>query len=274
MFFILASVYAQEKRETINREFDFAADPSKVFIVNNINGFIKVEGYDGSKILLEAKQLFKAKTQADLDNLVKRVSLKDETYGDTLEVYVDGLCNCDCGNGRRYNWNSCNWKGDFNYDFTIKVPKSMNVALSTVNKGDIEVKNVLGSLKVNNINGAIYLDGVAGAANVRTINGDVKITYVSVPPKESEYYTLNGDLTVYLPSAMSSDMTFKSFNGKFYTDFDIAERLPPVAKLTNVESGKGTTYKIEERTAVRVGKGGVKLNFETFNGDIIVRKNQ
>lgn len=264
---------AQEKRETINKEFDFPAGPSKVFVLGNVNGFIKVEGYEGSKIIMEAKEVLKAHTQADLENLASRMSVKNEVYGDTLEVYIDGNCNCDCRHGRRYNWNSCDWDDDFNYDFTVKVPKNMNIVLSTVNHGDIDVKNVLGNFKVNNINGAIYLDGVAGYGKVKTINGDVKITYISAPTNTSDYYTLNGDLRVYLPAALSADMSFKSFNGEFYTDFGITERLPAVAKLTNGRS-HGTTYKIEERTVVRVGNGGVKLNFETFNGDIFILKNK
>ena len=107
-----------------------------------------------------------------------------------------------------------------------------------------------------------------------TINGDVEIKYKKNPTVGSRYYTLNGDLSVYYLPSLSADMSFKSFNGKFFTDFDIEERLP--AKLTKSErgNGKGMTDKIEERTAVRVGNGGLALDFETFNGDIFIRKNQ
>jgi len=264
--------FSQERKQTINKEFDFTPGPNKVFIVDNINGFVKVEGYDGSKVVMEAKELMKAKSQSALDYLVKNVQLGIEESKDTLQIYVDGTCNCNCGNHRRYNWNNCELEGDFLYDFTIKVPKGMNIWLSTVNNGDIEVKNVLGKLQISNINGAISLDGVAGGGKVKTINGDVKITYQSVPTQDSEYYTLNGDLTVFLPSSLSADMSFKSFNGEFYTNFDISERLPSFAQI-NQEDGHGTKYKIDEKTKIRVGKGGVNLDFETFNGDIFIKKN-
>jgi DUF4097 and DUF4098 domain-containing protein YvlB len=261
----------QERKQTINKEYEIAG-PGKVLRISNVNGFIKVEGYSGQKVVMEINENLKAKTQSSLDEMISKLTLGEEEYGDTLEVFVEGLCNCDCERGRRYNWNNCDVKGSFIYDFTVKVPQNLNLILSTVNKGDIEVKNVSGKMRANNVNGAIYLNDVREALQVRTINGDVEIHYTNLPKDNSEYYTLNGDLTVTYPPALSADMSFKSFNGDFYTNFAIKERLPAIA-TTSERGSRGTTYKINETTSVRVGNGGVKLDFETFNGDIFIKKN-
>ena len=272
--FCFASIAAngQERKQTINKEYDLAG-PAKVLRISNVNGFIKVEGYTGSKVTMEINESLKAKTQSSLEDMITKLSIGTEEYGDTLEIFVDGMCNCDCERGRRYNWNNCDFKGSFLYDFAVRVPQNLNVILSTVNKGDIEVKNVSGKIQANNVNGAIYLNDVREALKVRTINGDVEIHYTDLPKENSEYYTLNGDLTVTYPSALSADMSFKSFNGEFYTNFFIKERLPAIATTTE-RGAHGTTYKIDETTSVRVGNGGVKLDFETFNGDIFIKKNQ
>ena len=53
---------AQEFRETIKKELQFASSNSKnVLHVQNVNGSIAVEGYNGSTILGEVKKVIKAK---------------------------------------------------------------------------------------------------------------------------------------------------------------------------------------------------------------------
>lgn len=264
--------YGQERKQTINKEYALYGS-AKVLMISNVNGFIKVEGYDGQKVTMEINEHLKAKSSAALEEMISKIGIEEEEFGDTLEVYISTPCSCDCEKKSRYNWNNCNIRGKYNYDFTIKVPRELNLNLATVNDGDIKVNNVDGRIKANNINGAIFLEEIREAVYVHTINGDIEIEYASLPGQDSEYYTLNGDLTVYYPPTLSADMSFKSFNGDFYTNFNIEHKLPVLSMKTE-EGHRGTTYKINETTEVRVGSGGIHLDFETFNGDIFIRKGQ
>jgi DUF4097 and DUF4098 domain-containing protein YvlB len=134
------------------------------------------------------------------------------------------------------------------------------------------VNDVEGFMKVNNINGKITVINAKNANEIHTINGDVNINYVAMPPDNSKYYTLNGKLTVIFPSELSADCSFKSFNGEFYTDFENIEKLPSTITKTTKENEGGTVHKLYKGSAIRIGNGGKNLKFETFNGNIYIKK--
>lgn len=148
----------------------------------------------------------------------------------------------------------------------------MNLAVSTINNGDILVTNVNGFLKANNINGKITLKNIQAATDVRTINGDVTINYTTLPPDNAQYYTLNGNLNISYPVNFSADCEFKTFQGDFYTDFENVEKLPARVTKTVNETEKGTTHKLSKGSLIRIGSGGKNLKFETFNGNVYIKK--
>ena len=148
----------------------------------------------------------------------------------------------------------------------------MNLAVSTVNNGDILVTDVSGLMRVNNVNGKITVKNAQKANDIHTINGDVNINYTALPPDSAKYYTLNGNLTVIFPNNLSADCSFKSFNGDFYTDFEDVEKLPARVTKTINETDKGTTHKLSKGSMIRIGSGGKNLKFETFNGNIYIKK--
>ncbi len=154
----------------------------------------------------------------------------------------------------------------------VKVPYQLNLRVSTVNHGTVLVQDVTGPLQVGNVNGGITLRNVQGTTHARTVNGNVEATYVATPPGASSYHTINGQIRVHYPASLGADMHFKSMHGEFYTDFANAEMLPVQVTKNQEGRGGGTVYKLTKETAVRIGKGGPDLRFETLNGDVTVSK--
>ena len=148
----------------------------------------------------------------------------------------------------------------------------MNLDVSTVNDGNMEIKDVAGNLHVNNVNGSIAIKNAKGTTHAHTVNGAVEVNYLSNPPGQSSYYTVNGQIKVVFPANLSADLQFKSMNGEFYTDFQDAKQLPTEATRTQEKNGGGTVYKINKVTAVRIGAGGSIYKFETLNGNIYIKK--
>lgn len=266
---------AQEDKENIVKEFTFPnPSNSNVLYIENINGSIAVEGYNGNKILVEIEKTLKANSQEDLEKARKEVKLGIQQSGDSLTLYIDNPYVYRRRDGRiRYDFNN-DWNQDYNYVFNykVKVPQQTTLAVFTVNKGDITVANTKGRIQASNINGSITLQQITGETKAHTINGDIKATYVTTPPKSSNYKTLNGDIEVSYPESLSADLKFKTTNGEAYTDFAIAENLPVKVEKTSDGKARGTTYKLEGNSGVRIGKGGPEHNFEVFNGDITVKK--
>lgn len=278
---------AQEHTEQINKEVEFEnAMISNTLLVANINGSITVKGYAGSKVLVQVKKTIKAKNNDKLEKGKRETSVGFIDHADTLILYVDGLCNTfgrsDMNHsseaGWGYNFNKCNKNGwsesedyEYEFDFTIQVPQTTNVILSTINKGDVEVTMVKGAVVAKNINGSIRLEQLQGETIATTINGNVDLNYISIPSQSCKYYTLNGDINANFPGSLVADLSFKTFNGSFYTNISELELLP--AQIVKDNSGKSTKYKINNGH-YRIGKGGVNLDFETFNGDVYLKEKQ
>lgn len=262
-----------EDKEHISKEFSLPNSPNaSVLAIYNVNGFIKVEGTSSSKVAFEIDKKLTAKTAEVLETGKQEFKLEFEQKGDTLFAYIIEPFDS------RPNRN--NWKGrndrkiayDFTLDFTVKVPKEMNLIVSTINRGNVTVTDVAGALKVNNINGAIKITNARGMTEARTINGNVDANYAATPPDKSSYYTLNGNINMTYPADLSADLRFKTFQGEFYTDYAEATILPVEVTKNQEKKGDKTVYKLDKSTAIRVGNGGKTLRFETFNGNVYIKK--
>lgn len=269
-----APAQTQEFKEQIVKEFTLKQNAaSSTLAIYNINGAIKVEGYSGDKVVLEIDKTISGKTKEILDQGKEEFKLMFDQNEDSVIVYIvepyDSRPN-------RNNWKEKNQNRRIEYkydlDFTVKVPFSMNLHVSTINGGDVSVKDVAGTLHVYNINGAITLTNAKGATEVRTINGNVEANYTSIPPGKSDYKTLNGDIKISYPANLSADCEFKSFRGEFYTDFPNVESLPVKVIKNQDQKNDKTIYKLNTETSIRIGNGGKTFRFETFNGNIYIKK--
>jgi len=278
--------HGQTFSEKIMKEVSFEKkNSSNALIVANINGSINVTGYEGEKIVLEVTRTIKGKTSSRLEQGKKEIQLGMIDRADTLIFYVNGTCNTfgrnknkehnwETDTGWSYDWSDrkgerCTIPYDYALDFTIKVPFSVNLLVSTVNEGDISVANMKGAMRVNNINGDIKLSNISKEASASTINGDVDVEYVKNPDKACRFYTLNGDINAWFQKGLAANMSFESYNGEFYTNVEQLESLPVMVEKEHQESG--TRYKLNGNR-FKIGNGGVPLEFETFNGDVYLKE--
>src|SRR6476469_1455759 len=138
-------VKAQDFKEHISKQFN----ASKTFAVYNLQGDVKVEGYDGNRILIEVDKKISGKTQEDIERGKKEFKINFDQSGDSVIVYISEPEQWDTRprrSSRNYNWEE---RIPYNaqLDFVIKVPYNINLVASTINNGDVEVKDVAGVLK-------------------------------------------------------------------------------------------------------------------------------
>lgn len=262
---------------TIQKNFTFAKQgKGNVLVIDNVNGGIEIEGYNGSEIVMEIRQKLSTKNESRLAKAKQEAQMKFQQSGDSIIVYYPSQRQ-DCCN-EKASWSSSSnqrnsWEEyDYNFDFKVKVPKNINLYLTTINRGDIKVSNVEGQIAVSNVNGGLTLDKITGITSAKTINGKIVATYASNPPESSEYKTLNGTITVNYQENLSADLTFKSMHGEFYTDFQVAEYLNNQVEKKEESKGDSKKYKVSSRPGIRIGKGGIKHGFETLNGDIYIKQ--
>jgi hypothetical protein len=264
---------AREFKEHVSKEFTLSKDAAgSTLFIYNISGFIKVEGYAGNMVVLEMEKTITADDEKTLETGRKEFRLAFDQKSDSIFAYI-----AEPFDSRPHrNWyhydNQREIEYQYNVDFTVKVPFSMNLHISTVNDGIISVNNVSGILHVNNVNEEISIKNAKGATYAHTVNGDVSVSYMVNPPEESSYYTINGDIRIGYQPGLSADLQFKSMHGDLYTDFPEVELLPASATKMQEKKGGGTVYKLNTITAVRFGKGGRTFKFETLNGNVYIKK--
>lgn len=271
----VAKAQKKEFKEQIKREISFEGVSSEnTLIIKNIFGSITVEGYSGDTVLFEVEKTITAENTEDLELGKQELTLKVVKKGSKIIAHPQAPYLKF--NDKGFNFNCCDDheepEYDHNMNFTVKVPRNVRIEVSTINDGEVLIKNTRGAfVKANNINGGIVLENITGQTKVHAINGAVTISYVDNPTEPSTYYSLNGDINITYQKNLSADIAFKSMNGELFTDFDIAKQYTKTRKNTTEKSSKGK-YKYESKPMVQIGKGGINFDFETLNGDVFIKK--
>jgi hypothetical protein len=265
------SAQAQEYKTHISKEFTYEKGMVGIY---NLFGSVKVEGYAGNKVLIEVDETISADDQQTVEEGKKEFKLEFEQKPDSIMAYISEPWDTKPHEHYRHWDDRSHIEYRVKLEFVVKVPFNVDLAASTVNEGNVYVKNVYGSLKINNVNGAIEIVNAKGTTIAHTINGGVTANYLALPPDASSYYSINGELKVTYPAALSADVAFKSMNGQFYTDFQDVQVLPTHVTKTENKNGNGTTYKLSKNSDIRFGSGGKLFKFETLNGNVYIKKQE
>ena len=267
---------SQQAKEQITKAFTIAGTTDKqVLALYNVFGSVAVRGYAGNKVLLEVTKTITAPDGKLLETGRKEVQLGFIQHHDSLIVYTAAPYDSRPHNEQWYRHNSQNQpepRYRYTLDYTLKVPSQLNLHVSTVNGGKVTIEDVAGVLHAFNVNGAIAIRNAQGATEATTVNGNVDVTYARSPGGPSSYKTINGQITATYPADIAADVHFKSFHGELFTDFPKVEMLPAQTVQNRQTEGGGTRYKITKATAVRLGKGGPDLRFETLNGNVTIKQ--
>jgi len=259
-----------EAKEHITKEFTLSKG---VVAVYNVFGSISVEGYSGDKVIIDVDQTISADDEATLAEGKREFKLGFDAKADTVMAYI--AAPYDSRPHNRYDWDDHRHiEYRYKLNFTIKVPHNLALRISTVNSGNILVKDVYGSLHINNVNGGIEIQNAKSATYARTVNGPITVNYLTAPNDDSSYYTINGKIQATYPATLAADIGFKSMNGQFYTDFDNVEALPGRVTKTEGKGKNGTMFRLNKDSEFRVGAGGKLFKSETLNGSIYIKKQQ
>ncbi|SHG67243.1 DUF4097 family beta strand repeat-containing protein [Flagellimonas flava] len=262
-----------EFTEVIKKEIQMGNQNGNTLVVKNVFGSVSVEGYNGNTIQLDAEKTITADTKEELELGKKELKLNIIEESNRVVLHPDAPYIDFDGKNLKYNW--CNNHDEPSYEHVlnikIKVPNKLKLNISTVNNGEVVIKETRGTdIKAENINGGIALTNVTGKTKVHCINGAVDISYADNPNSASEYYSLNGDINISYQKSLSANISFKSMNGEMFTDFEVNKQFMRTKKKTG--KGNKPKYKYEARPVVQIGSGVVDFDFETLNGNVFIKK--
>jgi DUF4097 and DUF4098 domain-containing protein YvlB len=255
--FILAlatpTLVAQEQQ---GRDFRWegAVASGKWVKVQNINGDVEVMPASGNRVEITA---IKRNRRGDADNVrieVKRYGTNEENV---FVCAIWGEATCD-ENGyhspkRRHRDND---EDDTEVEFTVRVPRGVNVDVGTVN-GSVDVRGATGEVNASSVNGGVEAISDGGPVSASTVNGSIRASMRTLGGGDLEFSTVNGSITVELPEELNADLRMTTVNGTLSSrDFPLT-----VTGRFNPQNMRAT-----------IGKGGTRLSFSTVNGNVEIRK--
>ena len=255
--------WPQDSGDHIVVPFSDATRPHTLKI-NLINGGITVKGYDGKDAVIEShgggdgEEHERHHPPRGAEGM-KRIG---NTAMGLTATEEDNVLTISAFPGREA-------------DLVVQVPVNTSLKLSCVNGGDIVVDRISGEVEVNNTNGGVKLTNVSGSVIAHALNKDVVVKLNQITPDKSMAFTsLNGNIDVTLPADTKARVKMKTDNGEIYTDFDIkldASGSKPVIEDGRANHGK---YRVRVDHAMygTINGGGPELQFQTFNGNIYIRK--
>ncbi|WP_439583288.1 DUF4097 family beta strand repeat-containing protein [Dyadobacter bucti] len=262
---VTSSIPAWAQNETREQLTIPLTDPGKPgsLEVGLINGSIRVTGYTGNQVVIDAS------TKAPEKN---RKEKPDENAGGMRKLSAPSRGIDLTGTEEKNHVSISSKKVNSHLDLDIKVPQTFSLKVSTINNGDIVIENVNGEMEITNVNGLITMTNVSGSAVANTINGTLKANFKSINPESPmAFSTLNGNIDVTFPASAKFDVKLKSDRGEIYSDFDVdIDNTQPKAVRTSKEG----MYKVsvEDWVKGKINGGGKEIMMKNMNGNIYVRK--
>jgi hypothetical protein len=224
---------------------------SNTIEIKGVNGDVTAEPAAGGEVEVSATRRGRRSNPEDV-----RIEVVQHGDGVTIcAVYPSkdsGRPN-ECKPGSEGRMNVQN--NDVTVSFTVHVPAGVRFVGKTVN-GDVDAQRLGGPVALNTVNGsATFSTSSYGEAS--TVNGSIRGTLGAAGWNDGlEFHTVNGSITLDLPSDTSADVHASTVNGEISTDFPIT--------VTGRMSRRQLTGTI--------GGGGRKLDLETVNGSVRLRR--
>jgi len=222
------------------------------------NGAISVTTSNDTVITVGVLKHAYGRDKADAEQAIANVVYSDTVVGDELRAKAE------MPSGSR----------PYGASFTITVPESIGLSLSTTN-GDVSVANTVGDINAGTTNGDVEMTGTTGTASVSTTNGrlnvavhyggiDGKTTNGTVdcdvaalgPTENVGLETTNGNVTLLLPADVSAEIDATNTNG-----------LITIYDFTVIYESQ-----TEHHLRGRIGSGASSITITTTNGAVTVRR--
>jgi hypothetical protein len=234
--------------------------------ISNVWGNVRVRAGAGGEIAVTVVERRSAPTQALLDQSKKAVELSVSADPTAVEMIVQS----PEPEVRRFDL--C-LRCRVEYQFDVSVPPGAQVDVSTVNDGRIEVRDTGGLVSARNVNGPVSVSGAHECARVESINGEIELSFGRAPTNNCDIETINGDISLAMPSGTGLDVALHLSRGKIASEFDLEPVALP-AKVERTEHDQRYTYRIDQAAGIRLGGGGPTFDIQSLNGDVHIRKSK
>ncbi|MBW3564201.1 MAG: hypothetical protein KY459_05710 [Acidobacteria bacterium] len=269
VLFVLTASTALGDTERSRFDQSFPADGVRSIVIDNIYGPMTITtGAASIRVAAEIKAIGGRRSSAS--GVLAEWPLVIERKGSALEVLVDAPMRCSDRGWRCSHDSDDRDRGRAEYAFTIEVPDGITVEARTI-EGDVDLRGTVDEFILRNVNGGVFFEGDARGGSASTVNGPVAGRFRTTPTVDSKYSSVNDEIDLYFPPALDALFAISTLNGEILTDFDW--QATSVAEMERTRR-EGTKWVVRNagRTGVRIGSGATRIEIDTLNGDIMIRK--
>jgi DUF4097 and DUF4098 domain-containing protein YvlB len=243
LVFTVASALADV---TEKKEFKFDLQEGGRISLSNINGDVAIQGVAGDEVRVVATK--KAGSQEMLDNLEIDVQATPELI--RIETHHPKT------EGRWFHWGG---DGSGSVSYQLEVPAGAQLdTIETVN-GDIDIKGVKGAVRVESVNGAMKLEGLAADASLDTVNGTIDAQFdILGGSQRVKADAVNGRIELTFPENADAQIHAETLNGGID------------AEAFGLKPEKGFVGRDLDG---QIGAGAARVNVDTVNGSVSIRRN-
>jgi len=257
---LLASPAVLSAKITRTVDKTFTVQPGGNFKAATQGGDITIRTADISEVRVTAKQVIRASTEQEADEILEKLTLTLEQTGN------DVLAEAKYEKRRGGSWFG-NWP-PVNVSFEVTVPKNFNLNLNT-SGGDIEAASLQGNVRARTSGGNLKFDRIDGEIDAHTSGGDIILKEGTARAKLG---TSGGDVEV----DRAGGPTEVSTSGGDITINSVAQLLSATTSGGNVRATLTEPMKQDTVLStsggdvrVQVYKGaGFELDASTSGGDV------
>jgi hypothetical protein len=197
--------------QTQTSEFKWSEriDAGRTVKVSNINGTVTLRAGSGDRVEVTAVKRWRRGDPAS----VRIYAAKEGGDIRVCPLYED---QDDCNDrGRRTDVRrrdrNDDRDNDVEIDFTVLIPKGVNVVGATVN-GPVSITGATENVDAATVNGDVTVESGRGRLSGTTVSGTVH-AIVLTRPTDMEFTTVNGDVIAELASSIGVDVEMTTVNG-------------------------------------------------------------
>ena len=251
---LAAPLPAQQSTSSNEDTFDWSGEiPTGSWLrIANLNGSIEVEPASGSTARVHGQKKWR-------DGDPKRVRFVVAKDGENVTVcalwHEDDSCDEDGYHSHGHHRG--NDHNDVSVKFTVQLPKGVHVATNTVN-GSLAISGASAEVVARTVNGRIDAASTTGPVDAETVNGSIHVRMDAIPSdtRELEYSTVNGSVTLEVPSNFEGELEMETVNGSLQSDFPVTMQ------------GRFNPRHLR----AKIGEGGPVIRLKTVNGSVELRK--
>jgi DUF4097 and DUF4098 domain-containing protein YvlB len=184
--------------------------------IRTISGDIKIQGYDGTKVIVEG---FKQGRNCD------GVDVVDRSAEDRIDVDVRFQHSSNCS-----------------VNFQVRVPRNTKYSFDTIRSvsgtlqisdisgrlaaesisGNIEIKNVSGVVSATATSGNVIVTNITGIVTAQSTSGNVDVLFSRIEgPGDMKFVAISGNVTVKAPASLDATVSMSTMSGGLKSDFPL-----------------------------------------------------